>query len=419
MATYRLFPSTNGPSSAVSYSGPFDAGVGFEVTSGGIWFEGYWWWVCPSGQPTAAQTFALWQVYQGGSASIIGAATVTSGALTLGQWNYVPLPNPIMLSIGGGANFAHADAGGTAYYIACTAFTGGFPDTNGQYGSGGPYAAGITNGPLTAFSDPSGSLPGPFAQAQGVFSTSGSVTTGPPFAGSSASNFWMDIQVSDIAPSGYSGSYRIWPNLPIVPGGISNDTGQQTFGTEFWLSQSCALNNIWYWSPPGVTVQPSRCGIFSVATQTEVSGTDNSSPSWSGAAGSGWVSCSYSGIVLPAGKYKVCVYTGGGSKVYQEDVDYFGSGPGTSNVVIGPITVPNVANGASCISGSGPDKGHTVTGNSTYQDGAWSYPDTFDSDDNGETRWVDVEVTPSSGGGSGPPPPPPVVNSGAFMTFFP
>ena len=170
MTSYRLFPSTSGPSSPVSYSGPFDAGVGFEVTSGGMWFEGYWWWVCPSGQPTAAQTFALWQVYQGASASIISAATVTSGALLAGQWNYVPLPSPVMLSVGGGANFAHADAGGTAYYIACTAFTGGFPDSNGQYGSAGPYAAGIVNGPLTAFSDHSGSLGAPFNQAQGISS---------------------------------------------------------------------------------------------------------------------------------------------------------------------------------------------------------------------------------------------------------
>jgi hypothetical protein len=404
MSTYRLFPSTSGPSSPVSYGGPFSSGVGFEVTTGGIWFEGYWWWVCPSGQPTAAQTFALWQVYQGASASIIGAATVTSGTLTPGQWNYVPLPNPVMLSIGGGANFAHADAGGTAFYIACTAFTGGFPDSNGQYGSGGPYAAGITSGPLTAFSDPSGSMAGPFAQAQGVFSTSGSVTSGPPFEGSSASNFWMDVQVSDTLPSGYSGSYRIWPNLPTVPGGPSNDTGQQTFGTEFWLSQSCALNSIWYWSPPGVTVLPSRCGIFDTSTKAVISGTDNSSPSWSGAAGSGWVSCVYSGVTLPTGKYRVAVYYGGGQKFYQEDVDYFGTGPGAHNIVNGPLTSPSVANA-------------TSPGNSIYQDGPWSYPNTFDDDDNGESRWVDVEVTPASGGGG--PPPPPVVNAGAFMTFFP
>src|SRR5215472_2974246 len=100
MTNYRLFPATNGPASAVSYSGSFQSGVGFEISSGGIWFEGYWWWVCPSGQPTATQTFALWQVYQGSGASIVAAATVTSGTLTPGQWNYVPLSNPVMLSLG-------------------------------------------------------------------------------------------------------------------------------------------------------------------------------------------------------------------------------------------------------------------------------------------------------------------------------
>jgi hypothetical protein len=112
--------------------------------------------VCSSGQPTAAQTFALWQVYGGSSASLISAATVTSGALTTGQWNYVPLPSPVLLSIGGATNFSKVDANGTAYYIAGTAFTGGFPTTDGQFGSGGTYGSGIVNGPLTAFSDHSG-----------------------------------------------------------------------------------------------------------------------------------------------------------------------------------------------------------------------------------------------------------------------
>ncbi len=405
MSTYRLYPSTNGPSTPVSYGGSFDAGIAFEVTSGGAWFEGYWWWVCPSGQPTAAQTFALWQVYGGGNGSLISAATVTSGALTAGQWNYVPLPNPIMLSIGGGANFANADAGGTAFYVACTAFTGSFPDTNSQFGSGGPYSGGIKSGPLTAFSDQSGTLAAPFSIVQGLFSTSGSVTSNFPANGSSSSNFWMDVQVSDTAPSGYSGSYRIWPNFPVVPGSLSNDTGQQTTGTEFWLSESCTLDNIWFWSPSGVGVLPSRCGIWSVSSQGVVSGTDNTSPSWSGSAGSGWVSCSYasSGVVLPAGKYRVAVYYGGGQKFYQEDVDYFGTGPGSNNIVNGPLTCPSVTNA-------------TSPGNSIYQDGAWAYPDTFDNKDDGETRWIDVEVTPASGGGGGGPSP---VNSGAFLGFFP
>jgi hypothetical protein len=419
MATYRLFPTTDGPATPVAYTGNFASGVAFEVTSGGMWFEGYWWWVCPSGQPTAPQTFALWQVYIEGTASIISEATVTSGPLTAGQWNYIPLDNPIMLSVGGGANFADADAGGTAVYIACTGFTGGFPDTNSQFGAGDPFAAGITNGPLTAFSDQSGSKAAPWSVGQGLFSVNNNITSDPPFNLSNSSNFWMDVQVGDTAPGDYTGSYRIWPSQPVVPGGPSNDTGQQTFGTEFWLSQTCEVNNIWLWSPPGAANLPTRCGIFSVSTQQEVSGSDNSSPAWvlpgggAASAGDGWIRCSYasSGLSLPAGKYKVCVAMAAGGKAYQEDVYYFGTGPGANNIVNGPITVPNNANAAPCMANSGPNP--TVTGNSTYQDGPWAYPYTFDVKDNGENRYVDIEVTPGGGSAS------PVVNSGAFLTFFP
>jgi hypothetical protein len=426
MGTYRLFPSASGPPSSVAYAGDFAAGTGFQATAGGTWLEGYWWWVCPAGQLTAPQVFALWQVHLGGIATLIDAATVKSGDLTPGQWNYVPLPAPIMLSAGGGSNFDRADGGGTAAYIACTGFTGGFPDTNDQFGAGEPYAAGITNGPLTAFSDQGGSLPGPWTLGQGLFGTDSDVTAKCPFNVSGSSNFWMDVQVSDTAPSGYTGSYRIWPNLPVVPGAISNDEGRQTAGTEFWLSQACTLDAIWFWSPPGAVNLPSRCGIFSVDTQAEVAGTDNSAPSWrdpdgtAASPGDGWITCSYAaaGVTLPAGKYKSCVYSEGGGKFYTEDVLYFSSGPGGRGIVSGPITVPSVAAAASCISGSGPDKGETVTGNSTYQDGPWSYPDTFDGGDGGENRWIDVEVTPVPGGGTTPPPPA-AVNSGAFLVFFP
>ena len=421
MATYRLFPSTNGPSTAVSYNGPFEPGVVFEVTTGGTWFQGYWWWVCATGQPTSPQTFALWQLYQDDAAAIVSGSTVTSGTLTAGQWNFIPLATPLNLSPGGGSNFSHTDAGGPAIFIACTAFTGGFADTNNEFGSGDPYSAGITNGPLTAFSDTTGTLPAPFGTVQGVFAVAASATGGAPMEGSSSANFWMDVQISDAPPDGYSGPYRIWPNFPVIPGKVSNDAGQQTTGTEFWLSEACTLNNIWFWSPPDAGVLPSRCGIFSVATQTEVAGTDNASPSWSGAVGSGWVSCSYAdaAVVLPAGKYKTCIYTGGGATFYQEDVDYFSSGPGGNNIVNGPLTCPSTANA-------------TSPGNSTYQDGAWAYPDTFDTHDDGENRWIDVEVTPGTVTSSPSPspsstptstptqtPPPPTAKSGAFLVFFP
>ena len=195
--TYRLFPTTNGPSSPVSYSGPFIAGVVFEVTTGGCWLDGYWWWVCPSGQPTAAQKFALWCVTGPPNGVLIANSTVTSGALTAGQWNYVALPAPVPLAMG-------------ATYIVATGVNGSFPDTNNQFGSGDPYSAGITYGPLTAFSDASGTRPSVYNTDQGVFTVA---STDPaasmPIYGSSSCNFWMDLLVDTTAPAGTS--YRLWP----------------------------------------------------------------------------------------------------------------------------------------------------------------------------------------------------------------
>ena len=397
MANYRLFSATSGPSTAVSYGGPFIAGVAFKVTTGGVWFDGYWWWVCNAGQSTAPQKFALWQPYTDGTGTLLSSATVTSGTLTAGQWNYVPLAAPIPLTIG-------------VAYVAATGFTGGFPDANNQFGSGDPYSAGIANGPLSAYSDQSGTLPAPFSIDQGPFSVAGTDPAAVmPAYGSASSNFWMDVQVADTAPAG--SSYRLWPNYPTPPNTLSIDTGQQTSATEFRLSQACTLNNIWFYSPPGVSVLPSRCAVWNVATHAVVAGTDNTAPAWSGAAGSGWVACAYSGVTLPAGDYRASMYYGGGQQFYTETVDYFSSGGGGNGITAGPLTSPNVANAAAAIANS---NGAMVTGNSTYQDGPFAYPDTFDTKDNGETRWIDVEVTP---GGAAPPPTP--VNSGAFLTFFP
>ena len=388
MTTYRIFPSTAGPSAAVSYSGPFIAGVVFTVTTGGTWFDGYWWWVCQSGQSVSPQKFALWQVYTDATGNLIPGTTVTSGPLTAGQWNYVPLSAPVPLAIG-------------ASYVAATGFTGGFPATDSSFGSGQPYGAGIVNGPLSAYSDQSGSRPAPFAVSQGSFSVAGSDPAAVmPAYGFDSDNFWMDVQIDDAAPQG--ASYRLWPNYPTPPNALSIDTGQQTSATEFLLSHPCTLNNIWFYSPPGVTVLPSRCAIWNVSTQAVVAGTDNTSPSWSGAAGSGWVSCAYNGVTLPAGDYKTSVYYGGGQKFYTEDVFYFGTGPGANGITSGPLTCPGTAKA-------------TAPGNSTYQDGAFAYPNTFDQKDNGENRWVDVEVTLATGTVT----PPASVNSGAFLAFFP
>jgi hypothetical protein len=397
--TYRLFPSSSGPSAPVSYSGPFMAGVLFKVTTGGMWLDGYWWWVCPNGQSTSPQKFALWAVYNGGVGALVPAATVTSGELTAGQWNFVPLATPVPLAIG-------------ACYNACTGVNGSFPDNQGQFGAGEPYSAGIVNGPLSAFSDQSGSLPAPFSMSQGVFSVSG---TDPaalmPANGNQSDNLWMDLQVTNAAPAG--ASYRLWPSYPVVSDGglgIANDTNNETMGTEFTLSEPCTLNNIWFYSPHGVSALPGGCMIWDVATRQIVPGTENLSASWSGPAGSGWVSSAYSGVTLPAGDYVTAVYYAGGDRFYIEQNKYFGGGGPASaaGIVAGPLTAPNVTNAS-------------PPGNSRYHLGGIAFPDSFDDDDDGETRWVDVEVTPAGSGPPPPPPPPPpsAANSRAFLTFFP
>jgi hypothetical protein len=368
--TYRLFASTAGPATPVSYSGPFLCGVVVAATAGGCWLDGYWWWVCSSGQSTAPQTFALWCFYSANAGSLVANSTVTSGTLTAGQWNYVPLPSPLPLAIG-------------ATYVPATGFTGNFPVTNNQFGGGDPYSGGIVSGPLTAYSDTSGSLPSPLNTAQAVFGVaSADPTTSMPAFGSNSANFWMDVQVTTAPPAGTS--YRLWPSYPTVPGHVDSDTSGYTLATEFQLSKSCTLDKIWFYSASGAAALPSQCAIWSVSSQSVVSGTDNTSPAWSGAAGSGWVSCAYSGITLPAGDYKVAVFYGGGSAWYQATNGYWVTGgPGANGITTGPVTAPGTATA-------------TSPGQSTYNSGSWAYPNTFASAGNGECYWVDVEVTPTS-----------------------
>ena len=84
----------------------------------------------------------------------------------------------------------------------------------------------------------------------------------------------------------------IWAQA-VTPGGSNNFTG--TLGTAFSLSQAAPLTGIWYYSPAGAASLASACAIYDVNSTSIVAGTLNSSPSWSGAAGSGWVECTYPG----------------------------------------------------------------------------------------------------------------------------
>lgn len=414
MGSYRLFPSADGPSAPDSYSGPFLAGVLFCVTSA-CWFEGFWWWVCPSGQSTSPQKFALWQLYGGAEGNVVPGSVVTSGELTAGQWNFVPLPAPVQLSIGNVTGL------GAAIYEAATGFSGSFPITTAQFGAGDPYAAGITNGPLFGYSDQGASAPCPVAVTafQGAFSVAGTDPSADlPDQGSDSANFWIDLQVSSDAPAGFTGSYRLWPNYPTVfPTQPTIDTEAQTLGTQFSLSEACALNNIWFYSAPFAEALPASTQIWDASTQALVGGTDLTA-SWSGGVASGWVANSYAnaGIVLPAGSYIATVYSGGGDIFYMESRGYFGSfegdpGPATAGMMNGPLSSPSNANAF-----------NPPGGNSCYFQGgtAPTYPNSWDHNDGGENRWVDIEVTPvSSSPAPSPSPTPTATNSGTFLAFFP
>jgi hypothetical protein len=436
---YRLFGSLNGPSSPVSYQGSFLAGVAFEVTTSGMWFEGYWWWVCGTGQSAAPVECALWSITSLDDGVVIPGSAVRSPALTAGQWNWIPLPQAVPIAIG-------------SPYIAAVAVNGSFPNTNNQFAAGDTYGSGITNGPLVAYSDKGGSRLAPYGLGQGGFTVSGSdPTTSIPNGTSNSANFWVDVQVTDTAPAGYSGSYRLWPN--------KWDANQQTGGdsavnyvvaTEIGLTQASTLQKVWYYSPSGAKQLATQCDVYDIATRASVASI--TAPAWSGPAGSGWVSAAFSGqIAIPAGKYKVAVYNGQANPDAWSAKDpgtaYWATGVGANGITSGPLSAPGLATASPAYVYSGGGAGNTPPysngagtqepGQATFAIGGPQYPYLYV---NGlaQNYWVDLEVTaggnpapttsPSPSASASPSPTmsaspspsttPPPENPGAFLTFF-
>lgn len=391
MTIYRAMDGVSGrpgggsgtalPTSSVSFSSPIVVSTAFEVTQGAMYLQGFWYYLADNGQPKTAQSFCLWQAtgttLAAGGGLLVPGSQVTSGALALG-WNYVPYATPLALTP-------------NAPYRAQTGFTGNFLETDQQFGSGNPYAAGITNGPLFAYSDSGGSAPfpawvGASAGAQCGFTTVGDPDPATHYAGGSQSSFlcWLDVQVTDVPPAG--ASYRIWPNYPAGSALRVDDANGYVIATEFTLSQACRLNAIWWYSPAGAVDLPSRCTIWNSSTQLAVPGTDNTSPSWSGAAGTGWIKVAYDGsVILPAGTYKTSVFHAALSNHWFADAgDYWhttgGAGyPGANGITNGPL--------------SAPSDGASTSGQSSFRITTFGYPATGDAAAN---DWTDVEVTPAT-----------------------
>jgi hypothetical protein len=175
--------------------------------------------------------------------------------------------------------------------------------------------------------------------------------------------------------------YSVFGQAAISPP-LQTDTTQETLGMQFTLSQSATLTGIWFYSASGATGLPRECAIYQMTgagTGSIVSGSDDSAPSWSGAAGSGWVKDTYaSGPVLAASTvYKVVVVKDATSKVYSETDNYWSSGPGSGGLTSGIITAPNNAGGD-----GGQDTFHVGS--------VITYPAVSFASAN---YWVDVEVT--------------------------
>jgi hypothetical protein len=157
-------------------------------------------------------------------------------------------------------------------------------------------------------------------------------------------------------------------------------------GMQFTLSQAAGLTGIWWFSPSAAAALPDGCVIYQITgtgTGTQVPGTLNSSPSWSGAAGSGWVKCAYPGTAtLSAGtNYRVAVHLPFGGNKYSAASNYWSSGAGSGGLTSGIITAPAAA------AADGGNQDAYVVGTPI------AYPTTSTSSAN---YWVDVEVTATS-----------------------
>lgn len=434
MTTYRFWPATSGPA-ITSYSGGFTGATSFGVYGGGYWFNGYYLWVPTGGDTTPVGGFncALWSITgsSGPTGALISGGNISgySTALTANAWNFIPLANPILLAPSWDRNNT---ANGTAY-LACVGWqaVNGFPDTNGYWASGGGGGNGLTNGPLIAYSSNTGaSNKAPWGLPQGLFSTNNNPISTMPISVSGTDNFWVDVQLSDTAPAGYAGSYRIWPNLASTnPTVIGDAAVNYTIATEIKLTQLCALNNIWYFSPAASTTLATRCDVWNVATGLSVASI--TSPSWKTAAGGTatagtgpggqWIQAAFAAnTTLPAGDYRVSVYNSAGSTdanwgPKDASTDYWGqtitNSAGAAGITCGPLSAPNYAGAASgfVFGGAGTDtppwsSGGTVAPHAQsvfYQPagsptGAVGFPQLYAvvNTNQSQNYWVDLEATP-------------------------
>lgn len=413
MTTYRIMDGLsgrpgNGPSTATSLTGNYMAGLMFEVTQPGMFFNGYYLWVCNTGQSTAPVQCALWNASSSSGGILVPGTTITSGTLTAGQWNFIPLATPIPIST-------------TTPYCTAVSINGNFPLTQHQFGTGDTYHNGIVNGPLSAFSD-SGStgstLPAPYSLHQMPFSVAASnPTTQMPTVNDLNDNLWVDVQVSDVTPGNYAGTYRLFPNKLDASPTTGIDTNEPfNLANEIHIGTPCTLSWFWFYSIAGAASLPTAATIYRISNQSVVA--QNASPTWlkpdgsAASAGVGWIKCAISGTLTPDA-YKVAIYNsaGGAGGWSPREFGYWLTGAGASGLSWGPISAPSQGNAANAYifqpNGSSTPPwtdGHSQEPqNGTFAHDSLIYP-YLGVDFNfssgappgaiAENFWTDIEVTP-------------------------
>jgi len=177
-----------------------------------------------------------------------------------------------------------------------------------------------------------------------------------------------------------------------------NASPQLTFTTEFTLTSAASLTGIWFYSPSGAAGLPDQCVLFDTSTQAEVSGTLNASPSWSGAAASGWVKCSYSGVALTSGHtYLAAVHVPpASSDGYGKTAAFWTTGTGSGGIVSGPLSAPNYS--TSTLQGAVASGQSTITYPTITESGAWFGVDVEVSTATAHSVSGTLTVTPSLAG---------------------
>ena len=147
----------------------------------------------------------------------------------------------------------------------------------------------------------------------------------------------------NIAEGGGAVATTIWAqaNPTGVTGYSTTAETNTTFGVYFTAAQAGTLQAIWFYSPSGSTDLPAEIALYAYTGQTLLS--SNASPSWSGAAGSGWVRATLSTVALSSGTGYVAVYYTGPGTLTNQAYIYTGSSPAAwfpSTSADGNLTAP-------------------------------------------------------------------------------